>query len=141
VWSTVLAEALTSSQIVRGMWPRLSEQHDTVVVGGGQAGLAMSAVLQQHGVEHVVLERQRVGERWRSERWDSLRFQFPNWSLELPGYRYAGPDPEGFASCREVLQVIEDYARSSGAPVREHCEVTGLAVGAEYLASHTAWSA
>lgn len=111
------------------MWPRLPEQHDTVIVGGGQAGLAMSAVLQQHGVEHVVLERQRVGERWRSERWDSLRFQFPNWSLELPGYRYAGPDPDGFASYREVLQIIEDYARSSGAPVREHCEVTGLAVG------------
>ena len=111
------------------MWRRLSEEHDTVVVGAGQAGLAMSAVLHQHGVEHIVLERQRVGERWRSERWDSLRFQFPNWTLELPGYRYEGTDPDGFAHNREILQIIEDYARDSGAPVREHCEVTGLGAG------------
>jgi hypothetical protein len=48
----------------------------------------MSAVLQRHGREHVVLERRRVGEGWRTERWDSLRFQFPNWSLQLPGWRY-----------------------------------------------------
>jgi putative flavoprotein involved in K+ transport len=64
----------------------MRERHDVVVIGGGQAGLAMSAVLQQHGHEHVVLERRRIGERWRSERWDSLRFQFPNWTLRLPEY-------------------------------------------------------
>jgi putative flavoprotein involved in K+ transport len=104
----------------------MRERHDTVVIGGGQAGLAMSAVLQQRGREHVVLERRRVGERWRSERWESLRFQFPNWSLELPGYEYAGDDPNGFAHWREVLGVVEDYAASTGAPVREHTEVTGL---------------
>jgi putative flavoprotein involved in K+ transport len=56
----------------------MREHHDTVIVGAGQAGLAMSAVLRQRGREHVVLERRRVGERWRTERWDSLRFQFPN---------------------------------------------------------------
>jgi putative flavoprotein involved in K+ transport len=61
----------------------MRERHDTVIVGGGQAGLAMSAVLQRHGREHVVMKRARIGERWRSERWDSLRFQFPNWSLQL----------------------------------------------------------
>jgi putative flavoprotein involved in K+ transport len=100
--------------------------HDTVVIGGGQAGLAMSAVLQQHGREHVVLERRAVGERWRTERWESLRFQFPNWSLELPGYAYSGQDPDGFAQWREILRVIEGYAASIRAPVREHTEVTGL---------------
>jgi putative flavoprotein involved in K+ transport len=104
----------------------MREHHDTVIVGGGQAGLAMSAVLAQHGREHLVLERQRVGERWRAERWDSLRFQFPNWSLQLPGYRYAGSGPDGFAHHSEILRLIEDYAASTRAPVREHTEVAGL---------------
>ena len=104
----------------------MREHHDIVVIGGGQAGLAMSAVLQEHGREHVVLERRGVGERWRTERWESLRFQFPNWALELPGYSYSGEDPDGFAHWREVLRVIEQYAASTHAPVREHTEVTAL---------------
>jgi putative flavoprotein involved in K+ transport len=105
----------------------MGERHDTVVIGGGQAGLAMSAVLQRRGHEHIVLERGRVGERWRTERWDSLRFQFPNWSIQLPGYSYLGDDPEGFAHYPEIVRVVEDYAASSRAPVREHTEVVGLA--------------
>jgi putative flavoprotein involved in K+ transport len=104
----------------------MREHHDTVVIGGGQAGLAMSAVLQQRGREHVVLERRQVGERWGTERWESLRFQFPNWSLELPGYAYSGENPDGFAHWREILRVIEDYAASTCAPVREHTDVTEL---------------
>ena len=104
----------------------MREDHDIVVIGGGQAGLAMSAVLKERGREHMVLERRRVGERWRTERWESLRFQFPNWSLELPGYAYSGDDANGFAHWREILRVIEDYAASTRAPVREHSEVTGL---------------
>jgi putative flavoprotein involved in K+ transport len=75
----------------------MQARHDTVIIGGGQAGLAMAAVLRERGREHIVLERRRIAERWRSERWDSLRFQFPNWSLQLPGYPYTGSDPEGFA--------------------------------------------
>lgn len=104
----------------------MREHHDTVVIGGGQAGLAMSAVLQQSGREHVVLERRQVGERWRTERWESLRFQFPNWSLELPGYAYSGDDANGFAHWRQILRIIEEYAAITRAPVREHTEVTGL---------------
>jgi putative flavoprotein involved in K+ transport len=61
----------------------MREEHDTVIIRGGLAGLAMSSVLGHHGREHILLERRRIGERWRSERWDSPRFQFPNWSLEL----------------------------------------------------------
>ena len=57
---------------------------DTVIIGGGQAGLAMSRCLWERGVKHVVLERGRVGERWRSERWDSLRLLTPNWHSRLP---------------------------------------------------------
>lgn len=105
----------------------MRESLDVVVIGGGQAGLAMSAVLSEHGREHVVIERRGVGERWRNERWDSLRFQFPNWSLQLPGYTYSGNDPEGFATYREILRVIEDYAEDTRAPVREYTAVTGLA--------------
>jgi putative flavoprotein involved in K+ transport len=104
----------------------MRERHDTVVIGGGQAGLAMSAALQQRRRQHVVLERGQLGGRWRTERWESLRFQFPNWSLELPGYAYSGGDPNGFSHWREILHVVEDYAVSTRAPAREHTEVAGL---------------
>ena len=104
----------------------MREHHDTVVIGGGQAGLAMSAELQKRGREHVVLERQQIGQRWRTERWESLRFQFPNWTIELPGYVYSGDDPDGFTHWREILRIVEEYAANTRAPVREHTEVTEL---------------
>ena len=104
----------------------MPEEHDTVVIGGGQAGLAMSRILSLRGREHVVLERRRIGERWRTERWDSLRFQFPNWSLELPGFRYSGDDPEGFAHYTELSRIIDVYAQAIDAPVREGTEVIAL---------------
>ena len=104
----------------------MPEEHDTVIIGGGQAGLAMSNVLGRHGREHIVVERRRVGERWRSERWDSLRFQFPNWSLELPGFRYPGEDPDGFAHYTEIGRIIDEYARATRPPVREGTEVLAL---------------
>ncbi len=105
----------------------MREHQDVVVIGGGQAGLAMSSLLQQHGREHVVLERRRIAERWRTERWDSLRFQFPNWSLQLPGYTYTGNDPDGFAHYSEILRVLEDYAVSARTLIREQTEVRSLA--------------
>ncbi len=104
----------------------MREQKDVVVIGGGQAGLAMSSVLQHRGREHLILERRRIGERWRTERWDSLRFQFPNWTLQLPGYTYRGNDPDRFAHYSEILGVVEDYAVSTGAPVRENTEALAL---------------
>ena len=114
----------------------MHEQQETVVIGAGQAGLAMSTVLQQRGVEHLVLERRRIGERWRTERWDSLRFQFPNWTLELPGWAYAGDNEHGFAHWREIVRVIERYAASTRPPVRERSEVTELRTdGPEFVLS------
>ena len=92
---------------------------DTVIVGGGQAGLAMSRCLAQRGLEHVVLERGRIAERWRSERWDSLRLLTPNWQSRLPGFRYAGEDADGYMTMPEVVSYLEGYARSFGAPVEE----------------------
>src|SRR5262249_21191102 len=92
---------------------------DTVVIGAGHAGLATSRLLTQAGRDHVVLERGRIGERWRSERWDSLRLLTPNWLLALPGSRYGGPDPDGFARRSTFVGMLEEYAASFAAPVVE----------------------
>ncbi|HZP35525.1 MAG TPA: NAD(P)-binding domain-containing protein [Methylomirabilota bacterium] len=105
-----------------------AERHETVIIGGGQAGLAMSHALSGRGRPHVVLERGRVAERWRSERWDSLCFQFPNWSLALPGQPYDGAEPEGFASREQVVAFIERYAAAIAPPIRTG--VTVLSLGA-----------
>jgi putative flavoprotein involved in K+ transport len=89
----------------------------TLIIGGGQAGLAMSRCLSDRGVEHAVLERGRVAERWRTERWDSLRLLTPNWMTRLPGFRYDGPDPDGYMIMDEVVEFFGRYASSFGAPV------------------------
>ncbi len=99
---------------------------DTIIIGGGQAGLAMSRCLSDRAVDHVVLERGRVGERWRSERWDSLRLLTPNWQSRLPGFRYDGPDPDGYMTMPEVIHFLERYRRSFDAPVEEGTEVLSV---------------
>ena len=79
------------------------ERVETLIVGGGQAGLVMSHMLSSRGHSHLVLERNRVAERWRSERWDGLRFQFPNWSIRLPDFPFPHTDPDAFATSREIF--------------------------------------
>ena len=91
---------------------------DTVIIGGGQAGLAMSRCLLERGVDNVVLERGRIGQRWRDERWDSLRLLSPNWMARLPHYRYQGDDPDGFMSMPEFIRYLEGYAESFEAPIQ-----------------------
>src|SRR5262252_9934524 len=103
-----------------------SESIETVIVGGGQAGLALSHELQSAGREHVVLERGRTVERWRSERWDSLTLLSPNWMTRLPGQHYNDSDPDGFMSRDEVVHFFEGYARSFGAPVHEGVNVLSV---------------
>ncbi len=102
---------------------------NTIVIGGGQAGLALSYWLTQRSIEHVILERRRVAERWHSERWDSLAFQFPNWSMELPGQRYEGDEPDGFSGKAAVTRFIEDYASKINAPVMCGVNVSSLGRG------------
>lgn len=103
-----------------------AEQVETVIVGAGHAGLTMSYYLSQLGREHLILERGRVAERWSSERWESFCFQFPNWTIELPGYKYQCDDADGFAPGREVFRFVQDYAKFIKAPVRCGIEVTAL---------------
>ena len=101
----------------------------TLVVGAGQAGLAVSHCLSDAGIDHVVLERGRLGERWRYERWDSLRLLSPNWATRLPGWSYRGPDPDGFMSAAELVGYFEAYARSFDAPVEEGSPVRSVERG------------
>jgi putative flavoprotein involved in K+ transport len=104
----------------------MTEWVETIIIGAGQAGLAMSYHLARLGREHVILERSRVAERWRSERWDSLVFQFPNWTMRLPGHAYQSGDPDGFAPRHEVVRFIEQYAGLIKAPVRCGVRVVSL---------------
>ena len=99
---------------------------DTLVIGAGQAGLATSRCLRDRGVEHVVLERGRVTERWRSERWDSLRLLTPNWQSRLPGHRYSGAEPDSYMTMPEVVDYLDGYARSFAAPVEDATSVVSL---------------
>ncbi len=99
---------------------------ETLIVGGGQAGLTMSHMLSQRGRAHLVLERGRIAERWRSERWDGLRFQFPNWSVRLPDWPFPHADPHGFATSAEIVDYLEAYARKIRAAVRCGVTVTAL---------------
>lgn len=102
------------------------ETIDTLVIGGGQAGLTMSHRLKQRGIAHLVLERQRIAERWRSERWDGLMFQFPNWSVRLPEFAFPHSDPDGFSDTASITAFIEDYAAFVAPPIRCGVEVTKL---------------
>jgi putative flavoprotein involved in K+ transport len=101
----------------------VGERVRTVVVGAGQAGLATSYHLTQRGHDHVVLERGLVGETWRAERWDGFALNTPNWTLQLPGFDYSGPDPDAFAPLADVIGYLEGYAESIPAPVRTGVEV------------------
>ena len=102
------------------------EQVETLIIGGGQAGLTMSHRLKQRGCAHLVLERHRIAERWRSERWDGLRFQFPNWSVRLPDFPFAHADRDGFATGSEIAGFIAAYAAFIAAPVRCGVNVAAL---------------
>ncbi len=101
------------------------ERFDAAVVGAGQAGLAVSHELTTLGVDHVVVERARIGQSWRG-RWDSFCLVTPNWATQLPGMPYAGDDPDGYALRDEVTSYLERYAATFDAPVREGIAVASV---------------
>ena len=112
------------------------EKVDTLIIGAGQAGLVMSHELSKRGQKHVVVERGRIAERWRAERWDGLHFQTPNLLVGLPGYPLVHDNPNGFATAIQIADFLEGYASFVAAPVRQGISVTRLALtdtGGPYL--------
>lgn len=106
----------------------MSAVHRTrvAVVGGGQAGLSTSWYLTRDGVDHVVFEARTAAHEWATSRWDSFTLVTPNWQCRLPGYDYAGPDPDGFMTREEVVGWLGGYAETFGPPLHEHTSVTRL---------------
>lgn len=106
----------------------MTDRVEVVIVGGGQAGLAVSHELTRAGVAHVVLEKGRVARSWRGL-WDGFCLVTPNWNVRLPGHPYDGRDPHGFMPRDEVVSYLQRYAAAFGAPVSEGVEVTALRAG------------
>lgn len=104
----------------------VATHHPVIVIGGGQAGLSASWCLKERGIDHIVLEKHRIGHEWRTHRWDSFCLVTPNWQCQLPGFPYQGDDPYGFMRKGEIVEYVESYARSFSPPLREGVTVTGL---------------
>jgi len=105
--------------------PSLSDQHfPVVVIGGGQAGLSISYYLSRQGIDHVVLEKNRIAHSWRTQRWDTFCLVTPNWQCQLPDFPYAGSEPHGFMGRDEIVAYIEAFAEKIDAPVHEGVAVT-----------------
>jgi putative flavoprotein involved in K+ transport len=99
---------------------------DVVVIGGGQCGLVMSRSLTAHGIDHVVLERGQVGERWHSERWRSLNLLTPSSHSALPGLPHSEQEPDAFLSARMFASYLKAYARAVAAPIKRGVNVTAV---------------
>jgi len=102
------------------------DHYPVIIIGGGQAGLSMSYCLKEKGIAHIIFEKHRMAEAWRSKRWDSFCLVTPNWQCALPGFDYAGDDPKGFMVKEQIIEYIEAYARSFNPPLKEGVSVTRL---------------
>ena len=102
------------------------ENVETLIVGGGQAGLAMSEHLGKRGLSHLVVERHRIAERWRTERWDSLVANGPAWHDRFPTQTFADIDPDSFATKDRIVVYMEAHAKKNNTPIRCGIEVTSL---------------
>jgi len=100
--------------------------YPVLIIGGGQAGLSMSYYLKQEGIDHLVLEKNRIGHAWRNERWDSFCLVTPNWQCTLPGFAYQGDDPYGFMKKDEIVNYLEQFVASFAPPTREGVAATRL---------------
>lgn len=100
--------------------------YSAIVIGGGQAGLSASYYLQQHDIDHLVLEKHSLTHTWRNQRWDSFCLVTPNWQCALPGYPYSGDDPNGFMKKEQIVAYLDGFIASVNAPVREGVAVQRL---------------
>ena len=100
--------------------------YSVLIIGGGQAGLSMSYNLKQQGIDHLILEKNRIGHSWRSERWDTFCLVTPNWQCTLPGFPYAGNDPYGFMKKDDIVDYIDQYVASFEPPAAEGVAVKRL---------------
>lgn len=108
-----------------------TEKIDTLVVGAGQAGVAISEHLSKNDIPHLVLERHRIAERWRSERWDTLVANGPAWHDRFPNMEFSKTGPDGFPGKEEVAEYFTAYADRFNAPIRTDVEVTEVTRNAD----------
>lgn len=104
----------------------METHYPVIIIGGGQAGLSMSYCLKEKGIAHLIFEKNRMAESWRSKRWDSFCLVTPNWQCTLPGFHYTGDDPKGFMVKEQIIEYIEAYARSFNPPLKEGVSVSRL---------------
>ena len=116
----------------------MTEYVETVIVGGGQAGLAVSYYLTQKGRKNIVLEQAyQAGEAWRNHRWDSFTFITPNWMTQLPGAEYAGDEPDSFMPLKGIVAYFEDYVERYKLPVKYNSRVSSIEASDEAYIVHT----
>ena len=105
----------------------MHEYIETVIVGGGQAGLATSYLLTQQGKSNIILEKAgKAAEAWRNHRWDSFTFVTTNWTIQLPGAEYTGADPDGFMPLKDIIAYFEDYVDRYKLPIQYDTEVVSV---------------
>lgn len=102
------------------------EKVETLIIGGGQAGLAMSAHLRKSGAPHLIVERGQIAERWRSERWDSLVANGPAWHDRFPDQTFPDAEPDSFPAAAKVVDYFVQFAGAIKAPIRCGVEVKAL---------------
>ena len=104
----------------------MKRHYDVIIVGGGQSGLSMSYLLKEKGIDHVVFEKKKIADSWRSFRWDTFCLVTPNWQCNLPGYSYTGNDPYGFMVKDEIVDFLDKYVESFDPPVVEGMDVLSI---------------
>ncbi|MDE0809199.1 MAG: NAD(P)-binding domain-containing protein, partial [Alphaproteobacteria bacterium] len=110
---------------------------DVLIIGAGQAGLGLSYYLKQQSIDHLVIDKGRLGNAWRTQRWDTFCLVTPNWSIQLPGAAYRGDDPGGFMGRDNFLSYMENWANAFGAPLREGVEASRIGRSGDHFVVET----
>lgn len=103
-----------------------SQKINTIIIGAGQAGLSVSYCLTQKGIDHLILEKGKIAEDWRSKRWDNFHLITPNYMTRLPGFSYRGNNPKGFDTRDQMIKFFESYAKTFNSPIKENTQVLSV---------------